>query len=213
MKALKLPLALFLILALFSACKKEAKKTGISPTSLYYFIGTINGNAVNWEATTTADGWGVGSSAALINNGGEITGGITALFADFPAQQPQLGIEFKTFDKKSADDAATVLKSFVTTGSWTFSSNKSDYTVGDKSVVVYYTDSNGNQYNSIGSQTGSSIDVISTVAVSADAYNSNSGLNIKLNLSCTLYPVSGTGDPVKITNGQTTVFLDDALAN
>jgi hypothetical protein len=210
MKTFKFILSLFFALSLFSACKKDSKKGGISPTSVYYFIGKINDTAVNWEATTTPDGWGVGSSAALTNNLGEISGGITALFADFPAELPQLGIEFKTFDKKPNDDSETVLKSFVTTGSWTFSNNKT-YTIGDKSTVVYYTDNNGKQYNSIGSQTGSSMTVISVVAVSADAYNSDPGINIKLNLTCTLYPVTGVGDPIKITNGQATVFLDDML--
>jgi len=212
MKIVRIIVTILLGVTMLPACKKGSKKDN-SPSSEYYFIGTVNGSAVNWEASTTGDGWAAGSSAELPNDQGEISGEITALLTHYPGGHPQLGIEFKTFDKKADnDDAAAYFNSFVTTGSWAFS-NTTDYTIGDKSVVIYYLDSNGKQYNSIGSQTGSNINIISATPTSGDAYNVDSGLKIKLSLNCTLYPVDGTGSSIKITNGQVTVFLDDMILN
>lgn len=198
-------------LILLSACKKDSNKNNnTTPTSAYYFIGTVNGSSANWEASSSGLSWAVGSSGALPDNQGEISGGITALLTYFPGEQPQLGIEFKTFDKKPDDDATTVFNSFVTTGSWAFS-NTLDYTIGNKSVVVYYVDPNGKAYNSIGSQTGSSLNVISATPTTGDAFNADPGMKIKFSLNCTLYPVSGNGGPITITNAQGTLFLDDML--
>jgi len=212
MKIVRIIAVLLLGAMMLSACKKDAKKNS-TPTSEYYFIGTVNGSAVNWEASTTGDGWAAGSSAELPNDQGEIYGEITALLTHYPGGHPQLGIEFKTFDKKADnDDAAGYFNSFVTTGSWAFS-NTTDYPIGDKSVIITYLDENGKQYNSIGSQTGSSANVISSTPTSGDAYNVDSGLKIKLTLNCTLYPVDGTGNPIKITNGQGIVFLDNMILN
>src|SRR5579872_7111283 len=186
MKSLRFTPALFLVLSLFSACKKDSNNGSNTSTSEYYFKGTLNGKATDWEATTTGNGWATGSSSSLSNNAGEISGGITALLTNFPAQQPQLGIEFKTFDKGANADATTVFNGFVKTGAWAFAST-TDYTIGTKSIVVYYTDSSGNQYSSIGSQTGSSANILSVTQVTGDAYNADTGLKIKLTFNCTLY--------------------------
>ena len=210
MKALQFTLAILLTLSLFSACKKDSKSGGNAPSSEYYFQGSINGTAVDWEASTTGNGWAVGSGSALSNNAGEISGGITADLTEFPAAEPQLGIEFKTFDKGANGDPEAIFNAFVTTGAWAYASTL-DYTVGNKSIVVYYTDSNGTQYSSIGSQSGSSANVVTATPVSGDAYNADPGLKIKLTFNCTLYPVSGTGSSIAITNGEATVFLDDLL--
>lgn len=211
MKVIKITLALFLILSLFSACKKESKNGGNTPTSEYYFKGNLNGKATDWEATTTGTGWAAGSRATLSNDAGDISGGITALLTDIPSQQPQFGIEFKTFNKGVDADVTTVFNSFVKTGTWAYASTN-DYTIGTKSLVIYYTDSNGNQYSSIGSQTGSGANVLSVTQVTGDAYNIDAGLRIKLTFNCTLYPVSGTGSAITIANGEATVFLDNLLS-
>jgi hypothetical protein len=91
--------------------------------------------------------------------------------------------------------------SFVKAGALAYAST-TDYTIGAKSIVVYYTDGSGNQYSTIGSQTGSSFNVISVTPVTGDAYNADSGLKIKLTFNCILYPFSGTGSSITIANGR-----------
>jgi hypothetical protein len=212
MKTIKIILILSLWITLFSACKKDSNNNGKSSTSTaeYYFKGSLNGTATDWEATITGTGWTAGSSAALVNDQGDISGGITAELTYFPAQQQVFGIEFKTFDKGPDADAATVFNGFVQAGAWAYAST-TDYIKATKSIVIYYTDSNGNQYSTIGSQTGSTANVVSAIQVTGDAYNSDAGLKIKMTFTCTLYPVSGAGGSIKITNGEATMFLDDLL--
>lgn len=213
MKQIK-PLFFVLIVCALTACKKESGKSGgsgVSPTSEYYFIGTIDGKSVNWEASTGDNGgWAVGSSSALSNYQGEITGGITALLTDYPAEFPQLGIEFKTIDKGPNANETTVFNSFVNTGAWTYAST-SAYTVGAKSIVVHYFDSNGNEYSSIGSQSGSSVNILSVTPVSNDSYDITPGVKIKMTFNCTLYSAGGSAEPIALSNGQATVRLEDLI--
>jgi hypothetical protein len=77
--------------------------------------------------------------------------------------------------------------------------------------VIYYTDIAGKQYNTIGAQTGSAANVAAVTPVTGSVYNSDAGLKIKLTFNCTLYPTDGTGNSLKITNTEATVFLDDLL--
>ncbi|MGN6637313.1 MAG: hypothetical protein ACTHJ8_00260, partial [Mucilaginibacter sp.] len=178
--------------------------------SEYYIKGTLNGQVWNWQVPTDLSGYVVGSSAAVSNDQGTISGGLTALVSAASGLQPQFGIELKTFTKKEDEDAPAIFNAFVTTGSWTYA-NTLDYTTGTKSVVVYYTDSNGKTYSSIGSQSGSSMSIISAKPVPGSVYNSDSGLKVKLTFSCKLYPTDGTGNTLTITNTEATVFFDEQL--
>jgi hypothetical protein len=212
MKAIKLTTALFLVLCLFSMCKKDSKNSSNTPNQTYYVKGTLNGQAWNWQVPADGSTYVVGSSSSLGNYQGTISGGITALVSASAGFQPQLGIEFKTFNKGEDDDATTVFNNFVNTGNWAFASTL-NYTVGTKSIVVYYTDNAGNQYSSTGSQSGSSFNVVTVTPVTGSVYNSDSGLKIKVTFNCKLYPVSGTGSAITITNTEATVFLDNMLLN
>jgi hypothetical protein len=210
MKTIKLTAALFLVLCLFSMCKKDSKNSSNTPNQTYYIKGTLNGQALNWQVPADESTYVVGSSSSLSNNQGDISGGITALVSASAGFQPQLGIEFKTFNKGENDDATTVFNNFVNTGNWAFA-NTLNYAVGTKSIVIYYTDNSGNQYSSIGSQSGSSFNVVTVTPVTGSVYNSDPGLKIKLTFNCKLYPVSGTGSAITITNTEATVFLDNLL--
>lgn len=212
MRTTKLITALFLIVCLFSMCKKDSTQKNNNNTTnpVYYVKGTLNGQAWNWQVPTDLSGYIVGSSATESNDQGTISGGLTALVSAASGLQPQLGIELKTFTKKEDEDESAIFNAFVTTGSWVYAST-SDYTTGTKSAVVYYTDSNGKTYSSIGSQSGSSLNIISATPVQGSIYNSDSGLKVKLTFSCKLYPTDGTGNTLTITNTEATVFFDEQL--
>ncbi|MBS1521958.1 MAG: hypothetical protein JST50_13235 [Bacteroidetes bacterium] len=213
MKTIKLAVVLVLIASLFSMCKKDSKNDNTTtPTTEYYVQGTLNHQAWNWPVPADGSGYLVGTRGALSNDQGTITGGITALVSGNNGSfQPQLGIEFKTISKPMDSDAATVLSNFITTGSWAFSSSSSDYTVGNKSVVIYYTDNTGKQYSSIGSQSGTNFMVESKTAVSGSIYNTDPGLKVKVSFSCILYPIDGTGGVLAAEDVEATVFLDQTL--
>jgi hypothetical protein len=128
----------------FSMCKNDSN----TPNQTYYVKDTLNGQAWNWQVPAHQSTYVVGSSSSLSNNQGNISGGITALVSASTGFQPQLGIEFKTFNKGPNDDATTVFNNFVNIDSWVYS-NTTNYTIGTKSIVVYYTDNTGKQYSSI----------------------------------------------------------------
>jgi hypothetical protein len=165
---------------------------------------------LNWQVPADGSTYVVGSSSSLGNYQDNISGGITSLVSASAGFQPQLGIEFKTFNKGENEDATTVFNNFVYTGNWAFASTL-DYTAGAKSIVIYYTDISGNQYSSIGSQSGSSFNVVTVTPVTGSVYNIDPGLKIKLTFNCKLYPVSGTGSAMAVINTEATVFLDKLL--
>jgi len=210
MKTAKLIITLFLVACLFSMCKKDSKKDTNSSNTEYYVQGTLNGQKWNWQVPADGTGYVVGSSSSLSNNQGVISGGVTTLVSGNGGYQPQLGVEFKTINKPMGSDAATVLSNFLTAGSWTYASDLA-YTVGTKSVVVYYTDNNGKQYSSIGTQNQVSLNVLSVAPVTGSVYNANPGFKINLSFSCVLYPTDGTGGVLAAENVQATVFLDQTL--
>ena len=213
MKTIKLAVVLVLVASLFTMCKKDSKKdpTTNTPTTEYYVKGTLNHQGWNWSVPADGSGYVVGSQGALGNDQGTITGGIRPLIsANNSSFQPQLGVEFKTIAKPIDSDAATVLSNFLTTGSWSYASNL-NYTVGTKSVVVYYTDSSGKQYSSIGAQGGSILTIQSVTAVPGSVYNIDPGFKVKLIFSCVLYPVDGTGGALPAENVETTMFVDQTL--
>jgi hypothetical protein len=211
MKTIKLAISLFLVASLFSMCKKDSKKDTNTSNTEYYVRGTLNHEVWNWQVPADGSGYVVGSRGALSNDQGTITGGITPLVsANNSAFHPQFGVEFKTISKPMDSDAATVLSNFLTTGSWTYASDLT-YTAGTKSVVVYYYDSTGKEYSSIGAQNGSTLTVQSATPVSGSVYNIDPGLKVKLTFSCVLYPTDGTGGVLAAENVEATVFVDQTL--
>jgi len=209
MKTIKLAVVLVLVASLFPMCKKDSKKTTSPSNTEYYVQGTLNHQPLNWQIPADGSSYTIGSSGALSNNQGTITGGITALVSG-PGLHPQLGIEFKTISKPMGSDAATVLSNFLTTGSWTYASDL-NYTAGTKSVVVYYTDNTGTQYSSIGAENGVNMTVESVTPVSGSVYNVDPGFKVKLSFSCILYPVNGQGGVIAAENVEATVFVDQTL--
>jgi hypothetical protein len=213
MKTIKLTLVLFLTVLLFSRCKKDSAKNDNTNTTNaeYYFKGTLNGTALNWQVNDALNTWVEGSSATLSNDQGNISGGITALISAGNGFQPQFGIEFKTYNKPAADDYTTVFSGFVKTGSWAYSTNAS-YAVGTKAIVIYYLDASGKEYTSVGGQSGSTANVITITPIAA-SLGRNDAQKIKLTFNCTLYPADGTGAALNLTNAEATVFLEDLLGS
>jgi len=209
MKTIKLAVVLVLVASLFTMCKKDSKKYTDPTNTEYYVRGNLGQQAWNWQVPADGSGYAVGSGSSVSNNQGNLSGGITALVSG-AGQHPQLGIEFKTINKPMDADAATVLKNFITTGAWTYASTL-DYTIGTKSVVVYYTDSNGKTYSTIGAENGTIFNVQSVTAVTGSTYNADPGLKVKLTFSCLLYPTDGTGGVLAAESVEATVFLDQTL--
>jgi hypothetical protein len=196
----------------FSACKKSdtPKTTTPAITATYYFQGTLNGQVTTWQITDGVTGYVTGSSANITSNQNVVTGGLTASVSAAAGLVPQIGIEFRTFQFDNSQGVPTTyFDGFVNTGDWTFATT-STYTAGTKAIAVYYTDSQGNAYSSIGAQSGSSANVISVSQVAATLFT-NESLQIKLTFNCILYPVSGTGSNITLTNGQASVLLEDLL--
>ena len=210
MKKLNLTL-LFVIIAavIFSSCKKDGGGKSNTITATYYFKGTLNGQALTWQATNDMTGYYTGSAGMLTNDQGVITGGLTALLSASTGLKPQLGIEFRTFQVNTSQDIPTYFNGFVTTGAWAFAAN-ADYPAGAKAIAIYYTDASGKQYSSVGSQTGNSSNVAAVTPIPAQL-GSNESLKIKVTFGCTLYPVDGTGSNLSLTGGEATVLLEDLL--
>ncbi len=163
-----------------------------------------------WQITDGVNGYVTGSSANTTSDSqGEVTGGLTALVSAAAGFVPQIGIEFRTFQVNYNQDIPTYFNGFVNTGAWTYAT-ASAYTAGTKAIVVYYTDSQGLHYSSIGAQSGSSVNVISVTQVPAQLYG-NENVQITLTFNCILYPVSGTGSTITLTNGKASVLLEDLL--
>jgi hypothetical protein len=185
--------------------------TGTSASSEYYFKGTMGTQAFDWGVTDDANGWVVGSSANGSTDKGVITDGITALFSASKGYKPQFGIEFRTFQVNYDDDKSAYFNSFVKTGAWAYAADDS-YIVNKKLIAFTYTDINGKGYSSEGVQTGSSANVISVTQVPALSNVSlDESLKIKISFSCTLYPIDGSGDQIKISNAEAIVNLQNLL--
>jgi len=213
---MKIKLTPLFIVALlfFSACSKKSntapQTTAPTITATYYFQGTLNGQVTTWQITDGVNGYVTGSSANTTSDSqGEVTGGLTALVSSSSGYVPQIGIEFRTFQVNTSQDITSYFNGFVTTGVWAYAST-SAYTAGTKAITIYYTDSQGLGYSSIGAQNGSNANVMSVTQVPATLF-SNESLQINLTFNCKLYPVNGTGSTITLTNGKATVLLEDLL--
>jgi hypothetical protein len=202
---------LFIVaLLFFSACSKKSntapQTTTPTITATYYFQGSLNGQLTTWQVTNGVTGFVAGSEPNASTNAAVVNGITASLSAD--SGTLQLGVEFRTFEAP-AQNIPTYFDGFVNTGAWAYAAT-GDYTAGTKAIAIYYTDSQGNAYSSIGAQSGSSANVNSVTQVPATLI-SNESLQINLTFNCTLYPVSGTGSNITLTNGKATVLLEDLL--
>jgi len=185
--------------------------TGTTTSGEYYFKGTIDGQSINWQVTDNFTGWVTGSSGDGSVDKGVYTGSLEALLSAADVYQPQLGIQFETFYiDYIQNDEPTYFNSFVNTGAWTYTASSNDIVAGKKSLEVNYADSKGNAYTSVGVQTGSTATVLSVTPVPAE-FGINESLKIKIQFSCKLYPVGGSGNALTVTNAEATVRLEDLI--
>jgi len=206
---IKFTLLFVVVILFFSACKKSndaPKNTAPTITATYYFQGTLNGQVTTWQVSNGVTGYVVGSEPNASINAAVVNGIIASLSEDTGTQQ--FGVEFRTFEAPTQNIPA-YFDGFVNTGAWAYATTDV-YTAGTKAIAIYYTDSQGNAYSSIGPQNGSSVKVMSVIQVPA-TLTANESLQINLTFNCTLYPVSGTGSNVTLTNGTATVLLEDLL--
>jgi hypothetical protein len=211
MRTVKIAAAIFIALSFFSSCTKDSSGGGTTtpPLIYYYFKGTLNGQALNWDVTNGTTGWINGSASSLTNTNGQITGSLTALLSAAGSFEPQLGFEFETFNVLPVDDESVIFNNFIQVGAFSYAT-ASGFAVGTKALIITYTDGQGNKYTSVGAQTGSSLNIVSVTQIPA-TIGTNESLRINLTFSCTLYPVSGTGASLTITNATASVLLVDLL--
>ncbi len=185
--------------------------TGTTTSGEYYFKGTIDGQSINWQVTDNVSGWVTGSNSGGSVDKGVYTGSLEALLSAADVSQPQLGIQFETFNiDYIQNDEPAYFNSFVNTGAWTYTASSNDIVAGKKSLEVNYADSKGNAYTSVGVQTSSTVTVLSVTPVPAEL-GINESLKIKLQFSCKLYPASGSGNALTVTNAEATVRLEDLI--
>jgi len=211
MKTKNFTLLFLVAISLLSACKKSQQgPTQPTITATYYLKGTLNGQPLLWQAATDNSlGYIAASSAALELDKGVTTGVMTAYLAGPEAKPPGLAFEFGTFQVNSSQDVTAYFDSFVNTGAWTYAVSE-NYTVGAKAIILRYTDPQGKEYWSIGSQSSGSLNVLGATPMQA-LPGQLKGLKIKLAFSCTLYPKDGTGSSLSLTNAEATVLLTDLL--
>ncbi len=213
MKTINITLLFVISVLFFVSCKKDSPVTDngqTTITSTYYFKGALNGQAVTWQAEIDGSpGFYVGYSSVLSRYQGDVSGGLTGLLSAKGVLKPQLGIEFRTFMINNSQDITAYFNGYVNTGAWAYAVNN-NYTPGTKALAIYYTDKAGKSYSSIGSQTGSSSNVMAVTRVPPRP-GSNESLKIKLTFNCTLYPADGTGSNLPLTNAEATVLVTDDL--
>jgi hypothetical protein len=211
MKTINLTLFFVAIVLIFSACKKSTVSIKTNTiTAEYYLKGTLNGQAVTWQAAIDGSpGYFAGSASVLSRDLGVTTGELTALLSASAGLKPQLGVGFRTFKVNYDQDIPAYFNNFINTGAWAYAAND-NHTVGVKALTIYYTDAQGKTYSTIGLQTGS-ISNVSAVTQVAARLGSNESLKVKLTFSCTLYPTDGTGANLSLTNAEATVLVEDQL--
>jgi len=175
----------------------------------YYFEGTLNGKKLTWNVTDNFSGWVIGSSSTVANNTGDLQGGLGFLISASEGFKPQLGVEFDEVNVRFDADKAAYLKGFITTGTWSLATKDADLQPGKKAIVIHYADAGGVGYSSVGAQTGNV--KVSSVTYIPPQLGINDAFKIKLTFNCTLYPVSGTGATLVLTDGKAVVRLENSL--
>ncbi len=193
---------------LLTACKK-ANKDELSAE--YYFKGSLNGTAFNWEETEETQ-WRVGTSSSSSVLYGEGIGSLTASIEkeqSHPSleRKPSLGVTFQTFTIVESNVSPAVFNSFVNAGTWAYSATAGG-SPNTKNLVVEYMDEQGKSYNSIGSQTGSTVNIIAVTPMAA-IYGSKESLKIKMSLNCKLYAVDGNGAPLTMSNAEAVLYIEN----
>jgi hypothetical protein len=200
----------------FPACKKSSvsptKKNNSDSTSTnstYYFKGTINGVALNWQVNNSTI-WGIGGDSRGSTDQGVFTGEIGTSIEATNGGQQGFFVNFRTYQVNYDADLDSYFNDFVKTGTWAFVATD-EYVAGTKAIDIGYRDSTGNYYTSIGPQPGNSIN-ISSVTDTTEAGGLLKSLKIKLAFNCTLYATDGTGKSLPLTNVNATIRLDNMLA-
>ena len=183
--------------------------TGTTTTTGYYLTGTLGTTAINMIVDDSRKGWYEGSLSTLSSDTGEMTGRIEALITPGDTtKQQNVGVEFSTMQVNTSANVQAYFDGFVNTGAWNYATSY-NFVPGVKTLEIFYADSKGKTYSSVGAQTGSTAN-ISTVTVIAPHSGFNDGLKIKLSLNCVMYPTDGSAGSLPL-KAEATVFLEDQL--
>jgi hypothetical protein len=192
---------LFFILFLTS-CQKEISgeidnSGGGGSTYPYYFIATINGKSVKFEADDVNSQYGCGTSQpsnALIPDDYDIYEGTVMLDPVNPTKNSVWVHILKYFDH---DPAQAERAAMVKTGDYPYGySDVSSSTINGASID--YIDENGvSWFSETGPQpTGSTFKIVELI----DNTDGSSGKIFKANFNCTLYNLDGSSS-IQLTNG------------
>ncbi|MFD0765193.1 hypothetical protein ACFQZI_10040 [Mucilaginibacter lutimaris] len=229
MKMLKLLVFVLLLTWLFSACKKDSVNyDGFTPnlptagnggtesgsgngnvgSAEYYFKAKINNIQVTWAVDDQRSHWAEGISNATSIDNDIITGSYGGSISSaevFMVNEPRITFFFKTFHFVGFDDRVLAFENFVKTGPQVFAAN-GNLDIGKKEVFVQYIDKNKVEYSTAGFQTNSFFNVESVTIVPAQP-GLPEKLKIKLKIQCTLYPTSGTGNTMQLTDGEAVIYI------
>lgn len=177
-----------------------------------YFKGTINGTSVDLEVTNQIGSvYAEGSTSGVNTTTDPYLGDMSGFLSGIDDNHKQgFGAFFGTYNTPAATEAA-YFANFITTGAWNYDPDLS-IKPDSKQITLYYNDKSGAQFNTRGDQTGSTLNVIS-VTHTAPTSDTNQGVIVKLTFNCKMYPFSGTGDPIVVTNGEAVVFVEDLMQN
>lgn len=177
----------------FSSCKKESSQN--LSNSPYYFVGTINGTAVKYEADDLNSLYGCGTSQpehSIGYDNYDIYEGTVLQNMTNPYENSIYVHILKHFthDPSNAERAG-----MVTIGSYNYGVANADNSTVNGASIEYY-DANGEDWHSDpGAQTGSSFKITELV----DNNDGTSGKIFKASFSCKLYNSDGTKS-IQVTN-------------
>jgi hypothetical protein len=203
---------IFFAASFLFGCKKTVPTDGPEKpqaNSAYYFKGTLNTTLLNWQVYVDDAEWGLGSTNSSSLYNGISIGGLSGEITAIPRFKPEISIEFKTFRVSYDEDKSAYFKNFVSVGPITYSVSAL-YTVGTKDIAVRYTDSKGKVYTSIGSQTGSTANIVEINHIPAEP-GTPEYLRIKITFSCKLYPSDNTGSTLALTGAEAILRLENQL--
>ena len=185
------------ILLFFISCQKEDDGTGGGGGSSfpYYFIGTINGATVKYEADDLSSVYGCGTSQPENSLGFtdfDIYEGTVLMNPVDPSKNVIRVHILKYFNHDPSNAERTAM---IAIGAYPFGfGDVSSSTVNG--ATIDYTDANGNSwFSETGSQAGSTFNITELVANT----NGTSGKIFKATFSCKLYNAGGTSS-ITVTN-------------